>query len=30
MGIYTDRRGDLWVTGNGVFRFDGVNFDRRF
>jgi ligand-binding sensor domain-containing protein len=30
MGIYTDRRGDLWVTGNGVFRFDGVKFERRF
>ncbi len=30
MGIYTDRRGDLWVMGNGVFRFDGVKFERRF
>jgi NAD(P)-dependent dehydrogenase (short-subunit alcohol dehydrogenase family) len=30
MGIYTDRRGDLWVAGNGVFRFDGVKFERRF
>jgi ligand-binding sensor domain-containing protein len=30
MGIYTDRRGDLWLAGNGVFRFDGVKFERRF
>ncbi len=30
MGIYTDRRGDLWVVGNGVFRFDGETFERRF
>ena len=28
MGIYTDRRGDLWLAGNGVFKFNGASFDR--
>lgn len=28
MCIYTDRQGDLWVAGNGVFKFNGVSFDR--
>lgn len=28
MGIYTDRKGDLWVAGNGVFKFNGTSFDR--
>jgi len=28
MGIYTDRHGDLWLAGNGVFKFDGASFDR--
>jgi ligand-binding sensor domain-containing protein len=27
-GIYTDRNGDLWLTGNGVFKFNGTSFDR--
>lgn len=27
-GIYTDRRGDLWLAGNGVFKFNGTSFDR--
>lgn len=27
-GIYTDRHGDLWLTGNGVFKFNGTSFDR--
>jgi len=26
--ITTDRHGDLWVSGNGVFKFDGTRFDR--
>lgn len=26
--IYTDRHGDLWLTGHGVFRFNGTSFDR--
>ncbi len=26
--IYTDRRGDLWLGGNGVFKFNGESFDR--
>lgn len=26
--IYTDRRGELWVAGNGVFKFDGTRFER--
>ena len=30
MGIYTDRHGDLWLAGNGVFKFNGVSFDRIF
>ncbi len=30
MGIYTDRHGDLWLTGNGVFKFNGASFDRIF
>lgn len=30
MGIYTDRRGDLWLLGTGVFRFDGARFERAF
>lgn len=29
-GIYTDRDGDLWVAGQGVFRFNGTSFDRMF
>lgn len=28
MAIYTDRRGDLWLGGNGVFKFNGESFDR--
>lgn len=28
MCIYTDRQGDLWVAGNGVFKFNGRTFDR--
>jgi hypothetical protein len=28
MCIYTDRHGDLWLAGNGVFKFNGVSFDR--
>lgn len=28
MCIYTDRRGDLWLAGNGVFKFNGTSFDR--
>lgn len=28
--IYTDRRGDLWLAGNGVFRWNGASFDRVF
>jgi ligand-binding sensor domain-containing protein len=28
MGIYTDRHGDLWLAGNGVFKFNGASFDR--
>ena len=28
MALYTDRRGDLWLGGEGVFRFNGVSFDR--
>ena len=28
MGIYTDRHGDLWLAGNGVFKFNGTSFDR--
>ena len=30
MGIYTDRRGDLWLAGNGVFKFNGTSFDRMY
>jgi ligand-binding sensor domain-containing protein len=30
MGTYTDRHGDLWLAGNGVFKFNGVSFDRMF
>ena len=30
MGIATDRHGDLWLAGDGVFRFDGERFERRF
>lgn len=26
--IYTDRRGDLWLAGSGVFKFNGTTFDR--
>ena len=26
--IYTDSRGDLWLGGNGVFKFNGESFDR--
>lgn len=28
--IYTDRRGDLWLAGSGVFRWNGATFDRVF
>lgn len=28
--IYTDRHGDLWLAGNGVFKFNGESFDRIF
>ncbi len=28
MAIYQDRSGDLWLGGNGVFRFDGARFER--
>ena len=28
MGIYTDRHGDLWLAGHGVFKFNGASFDR--
>lgn len=28
MVIYTDRRGDLWLAGKGVFKFNGQSFDR--
>lgn len=28
MCIYTDRHGNLWLAGNGVFKFNGVAFDR--
>ncbi len=28
MGIYTDRHGDPWLAGNGVFKFNGASFDR--
>jgi ligand-binding sensor domain-containing protein len=28
--IYTDRHGDLWLAGNGVFKFNGASFDRIF
>ncbi len=28
MCIYTDRRGDLWLAGHGVFRFNGASFER--
>ena len=28
MAIYTDRRGDLWLGGDGVFKFNGESFDR--
>ena len=28
MAIYTDRRGDLWLGGDGVFKFNGKSFDR--
>ena len=24
----TDRRGDLWVGGNGVYKFNGESFER--
>ena len=30
MCVYTDRRGDLWLAGNGVFKFNGESFDRVF
>ena len=26
--IYMDRRGDLWLGGNGVYKLDGESFDR--
>lgn len=28
MAVYTDRHGDLWLAGNGVFKFNGASFDR--
>ena len=28
MAIYTDRDGNLWLAGNGVFKFNGASFDR--
>ena len=28
MAIYTDNQGDLWLAGNGVFKFNGESFDR--
>ena len=28
LGIYTDRHGDLWLAGKGVFKFNGTSFDR--
>ena len=28
MAIYKDRRGDLWLGGDGVFKFNGESFDR--
>ena len=28
MAIYTDRRGDLWLGGEGVYKFNGESFDR--
>lgn len=28
MAIYTDRHGDLWLAGKGVFKFNGESFDR--
>ena len=28
MAIYTDRQGDIWLGGNGVFKFNGESFDR--
>lgn len=28
MAIYTDSQGDLWLGGNGVFKFNGASFDR--
>ena len=28
MVIYKDRRGDLWLGGDGVYKFNGVSFDR--
>lgn len=30
MAIYTDRHDDLWLAGNGVFKFNGASFDRIF
>ncbi len=26
--IYRDKRGDLWLGGNGMFMFNGESFDR--
>ncbi len=26
--FYTDRRGDLWLGGEGVYKFNGESFDR--
>jgi ligand-binding sensor domain-containing protein len=28
--IYTDRQGDLWLGGQGVFRFNGTTFEKQF
>lgn len=28
--IYTDRQGDLWLAGLGVFKFNGTTFERQF
>ncbi|MFG0257059.1 MAG: two-component regulator propeller domain-containing protein [Phycisphaerales bacterium JB043] len=30
MAIYTDKDGDLWLGGEGVFKFNGTTFERQF
>ena len=30
VAIYTDAKGDLWLGGKGVFRFNGTRFERPF